>query len=182
MISSAIKKYGKENFSVEEIDGANSLSELNYLEQHYIFIFNTRCPVGYNITNGGRNFKHSKESVEKSRLAKIGIKMPQKTREAIAKSRIGSKHSEETKQQMRKSALGKTPSEETKKKIGLANTGKKRSEGVGKKISLALKGQKRSEQFKQNLRNSRLGKKGHTPSEETKQKIRESLKRYYGKV
>ncbi len=52
-ISNAIQKYGKENFIIEEIDGANSLSELNYLEWLYIHKFNCISPNGYNLKEGG---------------------------------------------------------------------------------------------------------------------------------
>ena len=63
LISRAIAKYGKENFTIEEIDGANSLSELNYLEKHYICKFNSldkKC--GYNVRPGGSNSTHSLSS------------------------------------------------------------------------------------------------------------------------
>ena len=64
----AIFKYGKENFTVEEIDGALSISELNYKEQHYIHLYNS-VEKGYNLASGGRFSKHSKETRE--RLSKI---------------------------------------------------------------------------------------------------------------
>lgn len=48
-LHSAIRKYGVENFSYEIIDGANSESELSYLELHYIHKFNTLAPNGYNL-------------------------------------------------------------------------------------------------------------------------------------
>lgn len=60
-ISKAIQKYGKENFKIEEIGGANSLTELNYLETHYIYKFNTLSPDGYNLSHGGNNKTLSRE-------------------------------------------------------------------------------------------------------------------------
>lgn len=52
----AIKKYGKENFSWEIIDSeASSLGDLREKETHYIQIYNTLSPNGYNITQGGEN-------------------------------------------------------------------------------------------------------------------------------
>ena len=54
----AIKKYGPENFRIEEIDGANSLSELNYLETHYIHRFDSLViKNGYNILVACKNFR-----------------------------------------------------------------------------------------------------------------------------
>lgn len=71
-IYKAIIKYGKENFTIEEIDGANSQSELNYLEDHYINIYNTLAPNGYNITRGGRNDFTSEETRQKMSDMKKG--------------------------------------------------------------------------------------------------------------
>lgn len=51
----AIKKYGKENFSIEEIGGVNSLTELNYQEWFLIHKYNTIWPNGYNLKQGGNN-------------------------------------------------------------------------------------------------------------------------------
>jgi group I intron endonuclease len=48
-ITSAIAKYGKENFTFEVIDHAFSYDELNNLEEKYIEKFNTLCPHGYNV-------------------------------------------------------------------------------------------------------------------------------------
>ena len=48
LISKAIKKYGKENFSFELIEEC-SLEELNDRESYYIQKFNTVVPNGYNV-------------------------------------------------------------------------------------------------------------------------------------
>lgn len=66
-LHNSIRKYGKENFTIEEIDGANSLSELNYLEKHYICKFNSLAPNGYNLLNGGDVFKHHRNTIDKLR-------------------------------------------------------------------------------------------------------------------
>ena len=79
----AVKKYGKENFSIEELGGANSQSELNCLEKHYIALLNTR-ENGYNICSGGKFSKHTLESIE-----------------LIRQANLGKKHTEETKQKLR---------------------------------------------------------------------------------
>lgn len=54
-IASAIRKYGKENFKIEQIDVAGTLETLNLLEIHYIVKFNTLSPNGYNLELGGDN-------------------------------------------------------------------------------------------------------------------------------
>lgn len=54
-IASAIRKYGKENFIIEQIDVAQSLNELNTMEQTYIKALNTLSPHGYNLELGGNS-------------------------------------------------------------------------------------------------------------------------------
>jgi group I intron endonuclease len=71
----AIRKYGPENFTIEEIDGANSMSELNYKEWLLIHKFNSLAPNGYNLREGGGNSKRSKETIAKvisSRYKNVG--------------------------------------------------------------------------------------------------------------
>ena len=52
-ISNAIRKYSKENFTIEEIGGANSQSELNYRGWLLIHNLNSKAPNGYNLKEGG---------------------------------------------------------------------------------------------------------------------------------
>lgn len=50
----AIKKYGKENFIVDQIDYAHSKEEADAKEKAYISLYNsTNARCGYNITKGG---------------------------------------------------------------------------------------------------------------------------------
>lgn len=69
-LANAIRKYGFDNFEKEIIDQAETIEELNYLEEYYIEKFNA-CDrdIGYNIKYGGNNFKLSDET-----KAKIGNK------------------------------------------------------------------------------------------------------------
>jgi group I intron endonuclease len=52
-IASAIRKYGKENFTLEQIDSAENLEQLNTMERTYIKALNTLAPNGYNLELGG---------------------------------------------------------------------------------------------------------------------------------
>lgn len=53
-LKSAIKYYGKENFSVELVDTADSLEKLNEKEIYYISYYSSTNPeIGYNISFGG---------------------------------------------------------------------------------------------------------------------------------
>ncbi|ARB06024.1 hypothetical protein fHeYen901_251 [Yersinia phage fHe-Yen9-01] len=54
LITKAINKYGKENFSKEIITSINDLNTLNYLEKFFISVFNSKNKkIGYNIAGGG---------------------------------------------------------------------------------------------------------------------------------
>lgn len=65
----SIKKYGKESFIIKEIDGANSLSELNYKEWLLIHQHNSLDrKSGYNLKEGGNNKTYSIAS--KSKMSK----------------------------------------------------------------------------------------------------------------
>ena len=81
----AIRKYGKENFVVEEIDKAQTQDELNKKEQYWINYYNS-VEEGYNETNaiskcGGNTYRSKTEKEmevikEKIRKTKIGSKNP----------------------------------------------------------------------------------------------------------
>jgi group I intron endonuclease len=64
-INLAIKKYGRDNFTVEEVDTANSKDELDAKECEWMARLDCRAPNGYNIKEGGANGKMSPESVRK---------------------------------------------------------------------------------------------------------------------
>lgn len=49
LISAAIKKYGKENFSFEILEEVDDTEKLNQLESQYIQRFNSLTPHGYNV-------------------------------------------------------------------------------------------------------------------------------------
>ena len=81
----AIRKYGKENFIIEEIDTANTQEELNEKEQYWIKYYNS-VTNGYNETDaiskcGGNTYQSKTEKEmeiikDKIRQTKIGSKNP----------------------------------------------------------------------------------------------------------
>ena len=81
----AIRKYGKENFIIEQIDEAQTQDELNQKEQYWIKYYNS-VNEGYNETDAiskcGENTYQSKTEEEmevikeKIRQTKIGSKNP----------------------------------------------------------------------------------------------------------
>jgi group I intron endonuclease len=73
-ISSMIKKYGKNNFTIELIEEANSQDELNYLEVYYVKHFDTMYPKGYNHRAGGeQNCTMSQATKDKISKTKLGV-------------------------------------------------------------------------------------------------------------
>lgn len=74
-LNRAIKKYGKENFTVEQIDIANSQDELDDKERYWIEFYQSFGEKGYNLTNGGEiNKLVSEETKLKISLANKGNK------------------------------------------------------------------------------------------------------------
>jgi group I intron endonuclease len=76
--SRALHKYGRDNFTWETIEYCDSKEELDEMEFHYIKQYNSNNrEYGYNCTLGGEGqvgFKHTKESIEKMRIAQLGNK------------------------------------------------------------------------------------------------------------
>jgi group I intron endonuclease len=216
---SAISKYGPENFSIEEIARASSMEELSELEKFHIARLGSHRPeVGYNLTMGGEGTspsdelrkrmrdthlgkKHSPETIEKMRQAKLGKKNPfygkthtEEAREKMGDPSRGKKQSPE--HVAKRSAalmgrprtmgfLGKEHSEETKEKLSQAAL--ERFEDLAEVAAV-------SAEMKQNWSNPKVAKKmlkglekaranspvlqkGHKLSEETKRKISEAAKR-----
>lgn len=70
-IHSAIQKYGKENFTLEIIDTASSLEELNKKEAYWIAKLNCISPNGYNLRTGGNNSFPSEETIKRMSKARL---------------------------------------------------------------------------------------------------------------
>lgn len=112
-ITSAIIKYGIENFHIEKIYEASNIDELNEMEKYYISSYNSLSPNGYNLCTGGNNKRLSDE-----------------TKKKISESNKGKVASEESKKKMSISQAGKVVSEETKKKLSDFFKGKKPSQNA----------------------------------------------------
>jgi group I intron endonuclease len=86
-IHNALRKYGKENFTLEIIELCETSEILKEREKYWIAFYNsTNREIGYNMTEGGNGT-------------------------------FGRLHSEETKEKIRQKALGRKASEETKRKL-----------------------------------------------------------------
>jgi len=96
VISKAIKKYGKENFSIEAIHECESMDEAYTLEPKFIIEHKTKYPNGYNISSGGKG-----SQVGKRKPTPEHVK--QKISESIKKNPWWLNASEEQKEKCRES-------------------------------------------------------------------------------
>lgn len=197
--SSAIKKYGWDNFTHEILIDELSINDANDWEKFYIFIFNSIAPNGYNLRSGGDNSTHSEYSKLKMSIAQKGKVISEETREKIRKTLVGKNTrinpprikmteerrkiiseqlsernrtrivTKETREKIGASSKGRIPNEETKKKISESLKGKEFSLETRKKISDAKKNQ--TEETRRKISESHKGKK---VSDETKEKIRQN--------
>ena len=132
----AIRKYGEENFIVEEVLTVSSPTKeilkkkLDYVEMRLIKRFNTKID-GYNSTDGGDGLVNlSEESLAKISKALKGRKFSDETLKRMsdaAKLRIGELNSNFGNHKLsgkNHPLYGKHHSEETKRKISEANLGK----------------------------------------------------------
>ena len=145
-----IYKKRPETLKEEYIKTCYSEEEMCSDEQHYIEVFDTLWPHGYNLTKGGDGVLPCEETKRKLSKAHKGLQAGEKH------PMFGKHHSEEAKKKMSLARKGKTP----------PNKGKHLSEEQKRKIGESLKG--------------RTGpNKGKTMSEETKKKISEAKKKLY---
>lgn len=118
----AIRKYGEENFLVEEVMFVEAPTKdvlkkkLDFLEQHFIQKFDTR-KHGYNSTDGGEGtlgMRLSEDSIKKMAESKRRENLTPEKRRRLSESKIGKKnpfyhkrHSEDTRKKMSASKSGK---------------------------------------------------------------------------
>lgn len=86
-LHNALRKYGKENFSIELIDFCNSWEELEEKEKYYISEYKSlQDEFGYNMTEGGDGT--------------IGRYVTMETRDKIRQKALGREVSEETREKL----------------------------------------------------------------------------------
>jgi group I intron endonuclease len=91
----AIKKYGENNFNMEELlTIITNKDDLNFYESFFIKLYNTYGVTGYNATTGGDS---SFSILPKSN----------NTKELLRQKRLGKKHKKETIEKMKKIHSGK---------------------------------------------------------------------------
>jgi hypothetical protein len=121
----AINKYGIDVFVVEQVYQGKELKEIRLVEEQLIekYSSNIRFGKGYNLTFGGEYVdKMSLESIEKSRLARIGRKRTNEQKIAISRGRVG--------KGLKNDAARKHPKEMVLKAMKLLKEGVKQKEIV----------------------------------------------------
>ena len=126
-LHSAIKKYGKENFTWQVLHENVIPDLLSMFEMEAIKTYDTISPVGYNLTAGGETGFQSEETIRK-RTETLRANPPMKGRrhtpescQKMSLSRTGSKRSPETRKRQSEAAMGHSCSSETRQKIAQAN-------------------------------------------------------------
>lgn len=136
----AIKKYGANNFIIEQIDSSDNIDDLNNKEIKWILEYNSLAPNGYNIREGGKSGgKFSEQGRENIRKSLLGRPVSEKTRKLKSEQMSGENNP----------MYGKSP-----------NWGKECKPETRKKISESQKGKIISEEQKIKLRSYRLGVPG----------------------
>jgi group I intron endonuclease len=202
-IHRAMRKWGFENFTVEQVVSCDPLL-LDDLEKHYIKFYNTYAPVGhgYNLTEGGGNGRDDNgerilsvdgrtklSEVHKGNSYAKGHKVSDEARAAMSAGQRNRKHhspSAEERERVSAKLKGHPVSSETRAKLSKANKGKKRDDLKGKirgpmteetkeKIAAILRGKKKSPESTAKRLATRSAQ-GWKVSEETKKKISNALK------
>jgi group I intron endonuclease len=191
-IKSAIKKYGLENFTVQEITFRPDKTSLDDCEIYWIAYFRQLLSQRncYNLSKGGVSVfsgrKHSKETKKKMSLSHKGSHRSEETKKKMRLAQLGHTswnkgktgiYSEETKTKMSLAQKGKPKSVESKMKQSLSMKGKghPQLEETKAKIGAANMGRQHTEEAKQKMSVSHKGKstwnKGRCHSKESKQKM-----------
>lgn len=98
----AFKKYGIENFKIEELEKCNSLKELSEKEIFWIKELNSLLPNGYNVSIGGEGGDtYTNNPNRENIIKKISQKLSGENNPFF-----GKKHSEESIEKMKKSHKG----------------------------------------------------------------------------
>lgn len=152
-LKAAIKKYGKDNFIIEQVDQASDLNELNKKEGDWIVSMNSLSPNGYNLKVGGDQPRLSQETINKISSSLKGRKFSKEHIEKMSERMKNRIVSQETKDKLSKIFKGKTTwakgkkfTQEHREKISLSHTGKIVSEETRQKLSDYFTGHKQSKE------------------------------------
>lgn len=186
-ISNAVKKYGKENFSIEILHWCSSAKELQIMEQYelssrkvsqlsdYYNIIETSTPILYGADNGFYGKHHSEEVKQYLREILTGKPISEEHRNKL----INYANSEKGKQHYKKLSedrKGKSISEEHKKKIQKSTQTPEFRENASKNSILFYQSDKGMKVREETSKRTKSIMTGRPKSEEHKMKISESNK------
>lgn len=140
-LGEAIRKYGRENFELVELEVCYSFAELNAAEKKWIKDWDCKEPNGYNRTDGGEGLLNPvKDTREKMAAASMGNK-----------NSLGRKHTEDEKRRIRESQIGRVFSEDHRKKIAESKKGVPLSQTTRDNMSKSRKGKKFTQEHKDGI-------------------------------
>lgn len=159
-IKRAVKKYGKNNFSLKLIALAYRQKELDDLETEFIAEYRQKYGTEnvYNIDAGGylrgANFKFS--DIHKKRISRalLGRKLSEEHKKNIGLGSLGHVLTKESREKISQSKIGRKRSKKTIEKIRNANLGRVTSIEQRIKLSKALIGKRKSPQHALAIKNS----------------------------
>jgi len=150
ILTKDIKKYGRENFSIELLETTNTIEELNEREIYWIKEKNCIFPNGYNLDKGGKNL--GKRHPDTCKKISKALKGKSKSIEHTIKiQKMAIKNG-----QLRKGKKRPPFSQEWKDNISKGNKGKKLSKqhkiniSKGIKVSEKAKNSDKSKYFRNN--------------------------------
>lgn len=152
-----IRECGKEAFDVEVLETADTKQELDRLEIHFIELFKTREPHGYNKMSGRAHGTHSEKTKLAISNAHKGRKQPQHVKELNRQRMLGTTVPPEVREKISRKLKGRKLSPKTCAKMSRARRGKKRADAA--RMSSWLKGVPKSVEGRENIRRARIGKK-----------------------
>lgn len=165
----AFNKYGEENFVFEILLYCEPF-ELTYYEQKLVDLLNPSYNVCKECVDSTKGTKRSDETKKKLSEMRRGKKVSDKVRQLLLKFATGSNHY----------LFGKHISDEVKLKMSLAKKGKPShpmTEHTRNKLLESNKGSKRSDESRRKMSESASNRL--PVSEETKLKIKETMKKYW---
>jgi predicted GIY-YIG superfamily endonuclease len=182
-LHAAIRKYGAEAFSVEQIGSAETWKELCALERSAIAERGTFTPNGYNLTLGGdgtpgyiyANRSPESQAQLSKKIAEANARRTPEERariaEAIAASKRGKPRPPELIEKLAAQKRGKTHSEEARARMSAGHVGFKHSAESREKMSAIAKA--RSAESMANFTGCR---KGQPVSDETRSRMSEAAR------
>lgn len=150
VICHAIRKYGRDSFSVICLQDDVAIEDLDAAEQYWVAFYDTFSENGYNATTGGNQCRISDETKAKISAALMGKPRSEETKKKMSESQKGVRvgtlnffygrtHSKETIEQIKETLkgqmdgknnpfYGKRHSEESLKKMSESHIGKQAGE------------------------------------------------------